>query len=208
MRVCVLANEEQRAELSLKPCSEGTEIVFIEDVKQLNSGDSIDLYILLQENIDYAKCFEILEGKEVLVNSVIETLEDIHAPKNVHRINGWNSFLKRETWEIASFGSQKLLKTLESMQWKCIQVKDEPGLISARVVSMIINEAYFAKEDNISNKNDIDNAMKLGTNYPYGPFEWANIIGPDKIVGLLNRLFISDERYQVSSCLLNELKNY
>ena len=48
---------------------------------------------------------------------------------------------------------------------------DIPGFISARVVSMIINEAYFALEEEVSSKEEIDTAMKLGTNYPYGPFD-------------------------------------
>jgi 3-hydroxyacyl-CoA dehydrogenase len=45
---------------------------------------------------------------------------------------------------------------------------------------MIINEAYFALEDNVSTKAETDIAMKLGTNYPYGPFEWGQLIGLKK----------------------------
>ncbi len=44
-------------------------------------------------------------------------------------------------------------------------------------MAMIINEAWHALAEEVSTKNEIDTAMKLGTNYPYGPFEWAEKIG-------------------------------
>ena len=59
-------------------------------------------------------------------------------------------------------------------------VPDVPGMIAARTVSMIINEAYYTLEEEISSAEEIDIAMKLGTNYPYGPFEWARQIGIEK----------------------------
>jgi 3-hydroxybutyryl-CoA dehydrogenase len=37
--------------------------------------------------------------------------------------------------------------------------------------------------------------MKLGTNYPRGPFEWANLIGAERITGLLMHLSSADPRY-------------
>ena len=64
-----------------------------------------------------------------------------------------------------------------------IFVKDEPGFVSARIVAMMINEAYFTWEAGTSTKEEIDIAMKLGTGYPYGPFEWGEKIG---LRGLLN----------------------
>ena len=81
-------------------------------------------------------------------------------------------------------------------------VKDEPGLIAARVLAMIINEAYFALGDNVSTKAEIDTAMKLGTNYPLGPFEWADAIGHANILGLLQQLTATDKRYQPAAMLI------
>ena len=48
------------------------------------------------------------------------------------------------------------------------QVPDEPGFIAARIIAMIINEAYYAKGEQVSSKADIDIAMKLGTTIPWG----------------------------------------
>ena len=83
-------------------------------------------------------------------------------------------------------------------------VPDVKGFISPRVVSMIINEAYFTLEENVSTKEEIDIAMKLGTNYPYGPFEWSKKIGLKKIAGLLKELSINEKRYEPSALLLKD----
>ena len=85
-----------------------------------------------------------------------------------------------------------------------IQVPDEPGLVSARVLSMIINEAYFALDDQISTRENIDIAMKLGTGYPYGPFEWAALIGVRRIAALLEKLSAADKRYVPAALLKQE----
>ncbi len=68
---------------------------------------------------------------------------------------------------------------------------DEPGFVTPRVISMIINEAYFAFAEGVSTPEEIDTAMKLGTNYPYGPIEWGNRIGLQNVVRLLKKLAFS-----------------
>ena len=85
-------------------------------------------------------------------------------------------------------------------------VPDVPGMISTRVIAMIINEAYFGLGDGISSKKDIDIAMKLGTNYPYGPFEWGEKIGLKKIYALLKKLSEKDDRYTVAPALEKEIR--
>jgi 3-hydroxybutyryl-CoA dehydrogenase len=82
---------------------------------------------------------------------------------------------------------------------------DEPGFVTARVVSMIINEAYLSLQEGVSTKKDIDKAMKLGTNYPYGPFEWSEKIGLQNIASLLNSLAAEQPRYTPSPLLLASL---
>jgi 3-hydroxybutyryl-CoA dehydrogenase len=69
---------------------------------------------------------------------------------------------------------------------------------------MIINEAYFALEEKISTKGEIDTAMKYGTNYPFGPFEWAEKIGLRRVAALLQRLQLESGRYVPSELLLKE----
>jgi len=46
--------------------------------------------------------------------------------------------------------------------------------------------------------------MKLGTNYPYGPFEWSNKIGLQKIYSLLKKLNEKERRYDIAPLLIEE----
>jgi 3-hydroxybutyryl-CoA dehydrogenase len=84
-----------------------------------------------------------------------------------------------------------------------IFVPDLPGMVSARIVAMIINEAFFTWEAGTSSKDDIDIAMKLGTGYPYGPFEWAELIGMNKVAELLERMREEDDLYELAESLIN-----
>ncbi|RYF80186.1 MAG: 3-hydroxybutyryl-CoA dehydrogenase, partial [Chitinophagaceae bacterium] len=83
---------------------------------------------------------------------------------------------------------------------------DEPGFVSPRVVSMIINEAFMALAENVSTKEEINTAMKLGTAYPYGPFEWAEKIGMQNIVALLQKLGTTQTRYTPAELLVKEMQ--
>ena len=163
-----------------------------------------DAFFIRDEHMDIN--YEATE-KPVFINSVINSLQELNTPINVLRINGWNGFLQRPVWEIAGTVNDNCKAIAEKMGKKIIEVKDEPGLVSATIIAMIINEAYFAWGENVSSKEDIDTAMKLGTNYPYGPFEWAGKIGINNIFNLLHKLSLSDKRYQPAPALIEAIQN-
>jgi 3-hydroxybutyryl-CoA dehydrogenase len=79
-------------------------------------------------------------------------------------------------------------------------VADTPGLIVARIVAMIINEACETALHGVASPADIDTAMMLGTNYPLGPFEWCKKWAPATVVELLDNLWAEyhDTRYRTS----------
>jgi 3-hydroxybutyryl-CoA dehydrogenase len=85
-------------------------------------------------------------------------------------------------------------------------VEDKTGLVTPRIICMLINEAYFTVEEQIASRADIDEAMKLGTNYPFGPFEWSKKIGIKKICDILEAVHkeTNDERYKICSLLKAE----
>ena len=80
---------------------------------------------------------------------------------------------------------------------------DVPGLVVARTIAMLINEAADAVSQGVCDEAGADAAMKLGVNYPAGPFEW--LAGWDRraVVALLDRLdqHHRGERYRVSAHL-------
>lgn len=77
------------------------------------------------------------------------------------------------------------------------------GFIFPRTISMIINEAYFALEDQLASEEDMDKAMRFGVNYPLGPFDWSHKIGLTPLSLLLDDLYsiTRDERYKRSHLL-------
>lgn len=144
-------------------------------------------------------------GCPVIVNAVCTTLHDL--PLHFIRINAWPGFLQRSIKEVVAREEERIfLQQLFSLLgWQFKLVADEPGMITARIIAMIINEAWFALEDGVSTEQNIDLAMKLGTNYPYGPFEWGSKIGLTKIVALLNSLAKEESRYTPAPLLLKNI---
>lgn len=160
-----------------------------------------DAFFILTDSTD----FNFIEtAKPVFINSVTTTLKELNAADNILRINGWDSFIQRSVWEIAGKINDESKTIVEKINKKIFLVVDEPGFISAKIIAMIINEAYFALGDEVSGKNEIDTAMRLGTNYPYGPFEWAEKIGVKNIYDLLKKLSVTDKRYQPAPMLIAE----
>lgn len=199
MNIFILADEEQKKEILTKPVSEGTFVFFASAITDFDPSMNYDAYFIFfkEEEVDLQK----FEGKPVFVNKVSETLSESGYPANVGRINAWPGFLERSLWEAVSSDENKNEKIFEALNRKVVFVKDEAGLVSGRVISMIVNEAFFTFGENISTVEEIDMAMKLGTNYPSGPFEWAEKIGIEKIYLLLQKLAEKEERYQPAPAL-------
>ena len=207
MRLVVLANEQLKEELLSIGVSDYCKIDWINSPKELLSHEDADAVIdLLFENNGYdVSHLNNYLTKPVFVNSMNKTIVEIGLP--FIRINAWLGFLKRSIAEVSiadEVNKNKAEKILSLLNRKAEWVPDVKGFISPRIISMIINEAYFTLEENVSTKEEIDIAMKLGTNYPYGPFEWSKKIGLKNIADLLTELFITEKRYQPASLLLKE----
>jgi 3-hydroxybutyryl-CoA dehydrogenase len=67
-------------------------------------------------------------------------------------------------------------------------VEDSPGLFLGRVIGSIVNEAVIAAQEHVASIDDIDTAMRLGTNYPIGPIAWGREIGGARTARILQRL--------------------
>ena len=209
MQLVVLTNEQLREELLSAGISDDCKVDWINSSKEFSSypGANAVIDLLFEQNgydISYLNDFT---NRPVFVNSMNKTIVEINLP--VIRINAWPGFLKRNVAEVCcndEVNKNEAEQILSLLNRKAEWVPDIKGFISARVVSMIINEAYFALEENVSTKEDIDIAMKLGTNYPYGPFEWSKKIGLKNIAALLTELSQTEKRYEPAALLLKEAK--
>lgn len=208
MKIIVLGTEEQQEEFRLKSLPDASEIFFFTDFNDLKSA--LPAYIIFDLSFEpLPGRIEVLSSlnKPILINSVVNTLKGLGLPENFIRINAWPGFLNRQVTEVATgFESQK--KTVHTifqlLQWPYQIIPDAPGMVSARIIAMIINEAYFALGEEVSSKKEIDVAMKLGTSYPYGPFEWSQKIGLKNIYKLLQKLNSMSNRYAIAPLLENE----
>jgi 3-hydroxybutyryl-CoA dehydrogenase len=79
-------------------------------------------------------------------------------------------------------------------------VSDAPGLVLGRIVCQVINEAAFALGEGIGSPEDIDAGMIHGLNYPRGILAWADAIGLDHVLGVLDALNLEygEERYRAA----------
>ena len=69
-----------------------------------------------------------------------------------------------------------------------VVVEDRPGLYLGRTVAAIVNEAVAAVHEGVAAADDVDRAMRLGTNYPIGPVAWGREIGGTRVARILYRL--------------------
>jgi hypothetical protein len=124
-------------------------------------------------------------------------------PYPIHRLNVWPTFFENTHWEATGNINEEITELIFNIIGKkIIASADVLGLIAGNTVAQIINEAYHTLSQKISSKADIDTAMKLGTGYPYGPFEWAEKIGIANIKQLLTAKATLNPNYTINSLLL------
>ncbi|MCU7552058.1 3-hydroxyacyl-CoA dehydrogenase family protein [Chitinophagaceae bacterium LB-8] len=208
MKIIVSCTDAQKEELTIKGVLPEVEVIYIKNNKEQNLPPA-DAFMDLQfENApEQIRLLEEMSERLIIVNSVTSTLPEIRS--SFIRINAWPTFLSSDLIEAATLDNEKKILAQEvfkvfnkKIEW----VPDVPGFITPRIISMIINEAFFALSECVSTKEEIDTAMKLGTNYPYGPFEWAQKIGLNHIMILLNHLSKHQSRYTPCSKLLEEFQ--
>jgi 3-hydroxybutyryl-CoA dehydrogenase len=100
----------------------------------------------------------------------------------------------------ATARAERFFGTLgKHVQW----VGDAPGLVLGRIVCQVINESAFALGEGVGSAQDIDTGMTLGLNYPRGPLEWADQIGLDNVLRVVEALSdeYREERYRPAPAL-------
>jgi 3-hydroxybutyryl-CoA dehydrogenase len=207
MNLLVLANDKQKEELAGKHVFNELQLQWVTGPEAITGYPKADVCMdLLFENTEERiQWLRKLQINPVIINSVVTPLSE--TGEGFIRINGWNTFLKRPIIEAACDNDQlkeRAEKIFSFLGKKTEWIPDAPGFITARVVACIINEAYFALQENVSSREEIDTAMKLGTNYPYGPFEWSEKIGLKKIHSLLDKLAKEQKRYEPAALLTKE----
>lgn len=153
-----------------------------------------------------------LRDKPVFVNAVKLSLDEVIYAANARvkcmlfGMNALPTFIGQDKWEVSiyrKFQMPGLDSVMNKLNISYSPVEDRAGMVKPRVIFMLINEACFTLQEGTATIEHIDLAMKLGTNYPYGPFEWCDKIGVTSVFETLSAIYddTRDERYKICPLL-------
>lgn len=216
MNVLVIGGEDNINECRQKF---GTGHNYIYESSQKVAGNSLDrcevvFDFLIDPKPDQLEFYRGTQSP-VFINtakiSLLQLNQKLNAPLPIHQFGfaGMPTFLNREILEVSlhlAEHQEKLNDVCHLLNTSFQTVEDRVGLVTPRVICMIINEAYFTMQEGTASREDIDLAMKLGTHYPFGPFEWCRKIGVRHVYELLEAVYSDtrDERYKVCPLLKKE----
>jgi 3-hydroxybutyryl-CoA dehydrogenase len=209
MTIAAIAKDHVEKDLQSFFAGEDIDWMLLTTVPTQKELHQADLVLDLDFVNESGRCGQLarLQPALIMVNAVVPTLEEIGRP--FVRINGWPGFRGKKLHELVSpdaATTQRLQDLYKKIGYTYHLTPDTAGMIAPRIVAGIINEAWHAWEEQVATKEDIDTAMRLGTNYPFGPFEWGERIGLGQIVSLLWSLSRTDPRYLPSSALQQAAK--
>ena len=216
MRILLIGNNDQVTEFQQK--FGNTHEYLLADNGLLDDQSLSDQELIVDFSIDESpenlEWYKNIEGLPVLVNIPKTSLSElVYFSEGVEcclfGFNGLPTFVDREVLEVSLYrkDDQPILEKLcEDLGTNHLIVDDRVGMVTPRVIFMIINEAYFTVQEGTAQKEDIDQGMKLGTNYPFGPFEWSQRIGLQHVYELLEAVYedTKDERYKICPLLKKE----
>jgi 3-hydroxybutyryl-CoA dehydrogenase len=105
-----------------------------------------------------------------------------------------------DTAQSAAAAAERFFATLGK---HTVWVADAPGLVLGRIVCQVVNEAAFALAQGVGSAADVDAGMVHGLNYPRGILDWADAIGLDHVLAVLDGLYDErrEERYRAAPLL-------
>ena len=214
MQIVVVAPPGIKAEFNQKFTARH-DYVFLIDYNQIHNylpETQVVFDFFLADNPDKLRLYQDREGLIIFCQAVTSSLVQLVHNTQVKLtctllgFTGWPTLLNRAYLEVTALKEEdkpKLEDVCKRLGTAYLLVDDRVGMVTPRVLAMIINEAFYTLQENTAAAADIDLAMKLGTNYPYGPFEWTDKIGIGNIYKLLEALYADtrDERYKVCPLL-------
>lgn len=185
------------------------------EAERFVQGSDLVIDFILDEDPFQIEIYADKLHSKVFVNTAKISLAELsnlanHSLKSkLFGFNGLPTLLNRSVLEASVLNKEDeaaLAEICKSLNTEYLLVDDRVGLVTPRIICMIINEAYYTAEEGTATREDIDLSMKLGTNYPYGPFEWCERIGVKHVYELLEAVYedTHDERYKICSQLKKE----
>lgn len=213
MKILVRGEKIITAELKQKlPNADVTEIQDT-DFPQIDlSGYDVIFDLSIDEQASTLKYYAPLKNIPVFVGAVkiqLAAAANLYGREILCTLIGINdlpTFINRSLAEVSlldKIDEAILQQTMQKLGWDYKLVDDRVGMVTPRIILMIINEACYTLQEGTASMQDIDTSMKLGTNYPFGPFEWADKIGIKHVYETLKAVYddTHDERYKICPLL-------
>lgn len=100
-----------------------------------------------------------------------------------------------------------IAEVAQQMGKETVVIHEFPGFVTSRISALVGNEAFCMLQEGLGSPEDIDKAIKLGLNYPMGPFELADLVGLDARLNNLRYLHEKlGEKYRPSPLLEQYVK--
>lgn len=213
MNILVVGSQTEFQEFERK-FGQNHELLHIESAELIEALEEVDVVFdfNVADQPEDLGAYINEEGLNVFINAPKISLAELAFYQNgvhcnLYGFNGLPTFLDREILEVSSLNDDEALsKICEALGTDYEVVKDRVGMVTPRIIFMIINEAYYTVQEGTATKSDIDQGMKLGTNYPFGPFEWAEKIGLNHVYETLEAIYedTKEERYKICPLLKRE----
>lgn len=173
------------------------DIVF--DLSLDDNNENFDLYFE-QEDLIIIGC----AVKKSLAQMVYDCPYDL--TQKVFGMNAIPTFIGRDRFEMSVYNDEDaafLTDLMSEIGMTCEIVADRVGMVTPRIVCMIVNEACFVLQEGTAGIAEVDQAMRLGTNYPQGPFAWADAMGIHNVFDILTALKedTGEEKYKMAPLL-------
>jgi len=91
----------------------------------------------------------------------------------------------------------------EIVEKKGVMIYESPGFVTSRLICLFINEAMHVLQEGVASAQDIDDAMRIGYQFQYGPLEMADRFGLDWVLAALENMFreYGELKYRPSTIL-------
>ncbi|WP_075617830.1 3-hydroxyacyl-CoA dehydrogenase [Paenisporosarcina indica] len=102
---------------------------------------------------------------------------------------------------------QTIQEVAVKMGKETVVINEFPGFVTSRISALVGNEAFYMLQEGLGTPEAIDKAIKLGLNYPMGPFELVDLVGLDTRLNNLNYLHAKlGEKYRPAPLLEQYVK--
>ncbi len=214
MKILARGSKQQLKELQEKLQNSTHSLEFADEyqdlIGQINASDLlIDLHFdaVLGRIQQYkgVKVPMLLSAVKIQLAAALSQ-EDVSLFPPIFGFNALPTFINRKIAEVSLAHPQQkneLNALMQQLGWEYKLVNDRVGMFTPRVICMLINEACYTLQEGTASQKDIDTSMKLGTGYPHGPFEWADLIGIKDVYEVLEAMYsdTKEERYKICPLL-------